>query len=923
MSLTSTYPTTRLRGRHRELAVLDDLLLKAQAGASGVLVLSGEPGIGKTALLDYVVSRAEGFRVDRIGAVEPEMELPFAGLHLLFGSMVDRLERLPGPQREAFEVALGVRDGRAPDRLLVGLAVLSLMADLAEERPLACLVDDAQWLDQSSLQALAFAARRLMADRVAVVFCVRAGSDVPELAGLSELTVTRLHDPDARALLASAVHGRLDPSVADRIVAETRGNPLAILQCRRRLSPADLAGGFALPCNVGSMPGSIEDDFRRQVESLPPATRQLLLTAAAERTGEATLLWRAATSQGIGTDAAVPAETAELIDFGAQVRFRHPLIRSATYQSATPDERRTVHRALAEALDPRTDPDRRAWHRAQAAACPDEEVAAELERSAGRAQARGGLAAAAEFLRLATELTPDPALRSARALAAAQAKFSAGSADAAYALLVTAAAGPLDELQQARLERLRARLAFAWNRGSDAPALLLHAARRLAPLDAKQARETYLEATEAAIYAGRLGSRGSGGLSEVAAAARDAPPAPRPPRAIDVLLDGLTARLTGGYSAGLAPLRNAVQALTRLQDRPAEDDMLWYLLWIECSLTPEPIAPEVWDDRAWDELASRAVEVARDAGAVTALPVALSAKACSDLHAGDFSDAEALKDEGRAISEAMGSAVITYTDLVLAAWHGEEVPALDLIEAGIKDAMARGEGRCIGVAEYATALLYNGLGRYETALAAAQRACRYDDLGFFGWSLTELIEAAARSGDQEAGAQALATLAERTQAAATDWALGTEARSRALLTDSSAADDLYREAIARLGRTRVTIQLARAYLLHGEWLRRENRRQEARDALRQAHEMFVRTGAVGFAGRARRELLATGETVRKRTAEKPEDLTAQEAQVAELAGEGLTNPEIAAQMFISPRTVEWHLGHVFNKLGITSRKDLR
>jgi len=921
MSLTSTYATTRLRGRHREFAVLDDLLGKAQAGTSGVLVLRGEPGIGKTALLDYVAGRAEGCRVDRTCGVQSEMELPFAGLHLLFGPLLDRFDRLPGPQREALEVALGVREGRAPDRLLVGLAVLSLMATLAEDQPLACLVDDAQWLDQSSLQALAFASRRLVADRVAVVFCVREGSDVPELAGLPELTVTRLRDPDARALLASAVHGRLDPSVADRVVAETRGNPLAILQFPRRVSPADLAGGFVLPSAVGPLRDRIEDGFLRQVRSLPPGTRRLLLTAAADPTGDVTLLWRAAASQGIGAEAAGPAEAAELVEFGAQVQFRHPLVRSAIYQHATPSERRSVHRALAEATEPRTDPDREAWHRAQAATGPDEEVAAGLERGAGRAQARGGLAAAAEFLRLATELTAEPALRSVRALAAAQAKFSAGSADAAYALLTTASAGPFAELQQARLERLRARLASSWTKGSDAAALLLDAARRLAPLDARQARDTYLEAIEAAILAARLGS--SSELSEVAAAAQNAPPAPHPPRAIDILLDGLTARLTCGYSAGLAPLRRAVQALTRLQARPAGDDMVWYLLWIECSLTPEPIAPEVWDDRAWGELATRAVEAARDAGAVTALPVALSAKACSDLHAGDFSDAEALSDEGRAISEAMGSAVITYTDLVLAAWHGEEAPALDLIETGIKDATARGEGRCIGVAEYATALLYNGLGRYETALAAAQRACRYDDLGFFSWSLTELIEAAARSGDREAGAPALGMLAERTQAAGTDWALGVEAFCRALLSDGKAADDLYREAIQRLSRTRVVIQLARAYLLHGEWLRRENRRQEARDALHRAYEIFGRTGALGFGGRARRELQATGETVRKRSVDKLVDLTAQEAQVADLAREGLTNPEIAAQMFISPRTVEWHLGHVFSKLGITSRKDLR
>jgi DNA-binding CsgD family transcriptional regulator len=921
MSVTSDYVTTHLRGRHREVTVLDDLLSKAQAGTSAVLVLRGEPGIGKTALLEYTTSRATGFRVDQICGVQSEMELPFAGLHLLFGPSLDRLERLPGPQREALEVALGVRDGRAPDRLLVGLAVLSMMAGLAEERPLACLVDDAQWLDQSSLQVLAFAARRLVADRVAVVFCLREGSDVPELAGMPELAVTRLRDPDARALLASAVHGRLDQSVADRIIAEAQGNPLAILRLPRRLSPADLAGGFVLPGTSGRLPGYLEDDFRRQVQALPPDTRQLLLTGAADPTGDLNLLSRAVAFQGIGTDAATPAEAAELVEFGPRVRFCHPLVRSATYKSAAPDERRAVHRALAEATDPQTDPDRRAWHRAQAATGPDDAVATELERSAGRAQARGGLAAAAEFLRLATELTLEPALRSARALAAAQAKFSAGSADAAYELLATAAAGPLDALQQARLERLRARLVFSWTRGSDAPALLLNAARRLAPLDARQARDTYLEAIEAAIFAGRLGS--NGGLAEVAAAASNAPPAPHPPRAIDILLDGLAARLTGGYRAGLAPLRYAMQALTRLSARPADDDMLWYLLWVECSLTPEPIAPEVWDDRAWDELATRAVEVAGDAGAVTALPVALSSKACSDMHGGDVSDAAALVDEGRAISQAMGSAALTYTDLVLAAWHGEEAPALDLIEACIKDAIARGEGRAIGVAEYATALLYNGLGRYETALAAAQRACQYDDLGFFAWSLIELIEAAARSGDHEAGAQALAILAERTQAAGTDWALGVEASSRALLSDGKAADEKYRESIHRLARTRVVTQLARAYLRHGEWLRRENRRQEAREALHQAHEIFSRSGALGFAGRAGRELLATGETVRKRTVDNLIDLTAQEAQVAELAREGLTNPEIASQMYISPRTVEWHLGNVFSKLGITSRKDLR
>jgi DNA-binding CsgD family transcriptional regulator len=919
MSVTSSYVTI-LRGRRRECAALDELLGKARAGTSGVLVVRGEAGIGKTALLDYAVGRATGFRVAQICGVESEMELPFAGLHLLLAPMLGRLQDLPAPQREALTVALGARDGRAPDRLLVGLAVLSLLADLADEQPLACLIDDAQWIDQSSLQALAFAARRLLAERVVMVFAVRASGDAAALAGLPDLAVGSLGDPDARVLLSSAVHGRLDASVEDRIVAETHGNPLAILQVPRWLSPADLAGGFAVP-GTEPVPDRIKESFYRQFQSLPDATRQLLLTAAAEPTGDVTLLWRAAESQGIGTDAVAPAEAAELVELGVRVQFRHPLVRSAIYHAAAPAERRSVHRVLAEATDPQIDPDRRAWHRGRAAAGPDEAVAAELARSAGRAQARGGVAAAAEFLKHAAELTPDPALRGARALSAAQAKFEAGSPDAAYRLLATASAGPLDALQRALVARLRARLASCRIRGREAPALLLDAARRLTPLDAGLARETYLEAIEAAIFVGRLAD--GFGLSEVAAAAQDAPPAPQPPRAIDVLLDGLATRFVEGYSAALPPLRYALHALGQDPAWHAQDDMSWYWLSVECSLIPEPIAPSLWDDQAWHELAVRAVRLARDAGAVTALPIALSSEACARLHAGEFSDAAALIDEAQAISDAMGSAALSYARMVLAGWRGQEAQAIDLIEAVIKDATARGEGRAIGAAEYATALLYNGLGHYDSALAAAQRACRYEDLGFFGWSLAELVEAAVHAGDPEAGTEALAILAERARAAGTDWALGTEARARALLSAGEAADDLYREAVARLGRTRATVHLARAQLVHGEWLRRENRRQEARDALRQAYETFGRIGADGFAGRARRELLATGETVRKRTPDSSADLTAQEVQVVELAREGQTNSEIAEQMFISPRTVEWHLGNVFGKLGITSRKDLR
>jgi DNA-binding CsgD family transcriptional regulator len=916
MGVTSSDPGTGLRGRRNERAALDRLLDTARAGRSAVLVVRGEPGIGKTALLDYAASRAPDLRVVRAWGVESEMELPFAGLHQLCVPLLGRLDRLPGPQRSALRVAFGLAEAYAPDRFLIGLAVLSLLADTAEDQPLACLVDDAQWLDQSTVQCLAFVARRLLAEPVALIFAVREpGED--ELAGLPQLTVPGLADPDARALLASAVHGRLDPQVRDRIVAETRGNPLALLQLPRGRAPADLAGGFWLS-DTRPVASRIEHSFYQLFRSFPRETQRLLLTAAAEPTGDVPLLWRAAGLQQIPAGAAAPAEAAGLIELGAQVRFRHPLARSAIYQAASADNRRAARRALAAATDPDADPDRRAWHRAHAAAGPDEAVAAELERSAGRAQARGGAAAAAAFLQRAAELTPDPARRAARALAAAQAKFDAGAADGAYSLLAAAGIGPLDDLQRARLERLRARLASSLTRGSDAPPLLLNAARQLAPLNAALARETYLEAAGAAIFAGRLG--GSPGLRETIEAARAAPPAPQPPRPVDVLLDGLATRFTEGYAAGVAPLRQALHTFRR-EHGLGEENMRW--LWLACPVTPEPLASELWDDEAWHELAARAVGLARDAGALAVLPIALSYRACVHVHAGEFDAASALIDEAKAISEAAGTAPLRYTSLMLLAWRGQESQALELIEASVKDATARGEGRALGLAEYATALLYNGLARYDAALAAARRACQYEDLGFFAWALIELVEAAARSGRPEAAAVALEALAERTRASGTEWALGIEARSRALLSHGQAADALYREAIGRLGRTRIAVHLARARLLYGEWLRRENRRQDAREPLRAAYEMFSGIGAGGFAERARRELTATGETVRKRTVETLTDLTAQESQIARLARDGHTNQEIAAQLFISPRTVEWHLGNVFTKLGITSRKDLR
>jgi DNA-binding CsgD family transcriptional regulator len=876
-----------------------------------VQVLRGEAGVGKTALLAYVAEQASDCRIARVAGVESEMELAFAGLHQLCAPMLDGLQALPGPQRDALRVAFGMQDGAAPDRFIVALAILSLLAGAAEVQPLVCLVDDVQWLDRASAQTLAFVARRLLAERIDIVFAVREPNDVNELSGLPELVVRGLADGDARSLLASAMPGRLDERVRDQIVAETRGNPLALLELPRGLTPAELAGGFGLP-EARPLASRVEETFAQRVRALPRETQRLLLVAAAEPVGDVSLLWRAAERLGIRGDAGKPAEEAALIDLGIRVRFRHPLVRSAAYRAADFRDRQEVHRALAEAIDPETDPDRRAWHRAQAASGPDEAVARELERSADRAQARGGAAAGAVFLARAAELTPDPSQRGKRAVAAAQAKFDAGASDAALELLATAELAPLDELQRARLERLRAEITFARTRGSDAPALLFDAARRLEPLDSAMARETHLEAMVAAMFAGRLSDEP--GVRGAAQAALAAPTAPQPPRAIDLLVDGLATRFTEGYPAGVPPLRRALDAFRRVE-RWTAHDVRW--LWLACRL-----AQDLWDDELWYVLATRGVRVARETGALRVLPIAATYRASLHVHAGAFGAASSLIEEADAIVQATDMAPLKYASLMLAAWRGNEAEAVELFEAGRIEATARGEGMGLGVLEWATALLYNGGGRYAEALAAAQRGCEQDDVGLFAWSLVELIEAGVRSGATETTAGALDRLSARTQASGTDWALGIEAGSRALLSNGRAAEPLYREAVERLARTRGVVHLARAQLTYGEWLRRENRRVDARGQLRAAYDHFSRMGAEAFAERARRELVATGETAPRRTEETRDVLTPQEAQIARMASDRQTNPEIGAKLFISPRTVEYHLRKVFTKLDISSRKEL-
>jgi DNA-binding CsgD family transcriptional regulator len=909
MSDASSVPL--LRGRRNECEALDRLLDGVRAGRSGALVLRGEAGVGKTALLEHLVGRAGACRVLRAAGAEFEMELAYAALHQLCAPLSYLFDGLPSPQRNSLLTAFGLSSGDAPDRFLVSLGVLSLLSEEAERRPVVCVVDDAQWLDRASAEALGFVARRVLAESVGLVFAVREAGETDALAGLAELHVEGLDDAHARAVLNSAIRGPMDERVRDRIVAETRGNPLALLELPRGMPPAELAGGFGLP-DVRPLASRIERSFMRRVRSLPQDAQRLMLVAAADPLGDVPLLWRAADRLQIPPEAASAPVTEGLIEFGVRVRFRHPLLRSAVCRTAPASDLQEVHRVLAEAMDPGADPERRAWHRAQGAVGADAEVADELERSADRVLRRGGIAAAAAFLARATELTPDAAVRGARAVAAAQAKLDAAAPDAALELIATAALAPLDELQRARLQRLRAQVAFARKRGSDAPPLLLDAAKRLQPMDAELARETYLEALGAAIFAGR--ESGGRGVVDVAEAALAAPPAPQPHRPIDVLLDGLATRFSAPFAAAAPSLKRAVQAF-RQGDSPSEGDMRW--LWLACR-----VAADIWDDAAWQALTSDAITRAREVGALSVLPFALNYRAGVHVHAGQFAAAAALLDEADAITEATGNPQLRYTSSVLAAWRGREDRALELIERGIEDATMRGEGTAITLAHYATAVLYAGLGRYEKTLTAAQSACVHQDLGLYGWSLVELIEAAVRAGNRDLASATMAQLEERTRASGTDWALGIQARSQALLSEGHGAEPLYRRAIERLARSRIAVHTARAHLIYGEWLRRENRRADAREQLRIAHDMFSDFGAGAFAERARHELAATGETVARRATDASDALTPQEAQVARLAAQGRTNPEIGAQMFISPRTVEYHLRKVFTKLGISSRKAL-
>ena len=899
-------------GRTREQEVLQRLVDDARAGHGGALLLHGEPGAGKTALLDLAVELGEGFTVVRTAGVEGETELPYAALQQLAAPIFELSAGLPDPQREALSVAFGLDPGHAPNPFLVGLAMLGLLSEAAGDQPVLCVVDDAQWLDRASARALAFIARRLLAERIALLFAARERGDA--FGRLPELQVGPLGRRDARTLLESVLPTRVDDRVLERVVAETHGNPLALLELPRGMTPAQLAGGFGLPAAM-PLSAQIEDHFVRRVADLPPDARRLLLLASADPTGDLALVSRAAEGLGIDEATAQALGSDGVLDLRAGVVFRHPLARSAVYRAATVDERSAVHRALADATDPQTDPDRRAWHRAQATSMPDEAVAAELERSAARAQSRGGFAAAAAFLERSSVLTLDPARRAGRELAAARAKYEAGAFEEAVTLAANADRGPLDGVQRAELDLLRARISFAEERGNDAPRLLFAAANDFEPFDARRAREIYLEALSAALFAGRLAVGCD--AREVATAARALPEPPPPLVAGDLLLSGLARMITEGPTTATPAVRDALRAFGS-GDIGADEGQRWWR-WLAGRA-----AGFIWDYEAWDSLTLRQIRAAREAGALAELPFALSTRVGVCLFGGDIAAASSLLEEANGLAEATGSEIVPpYGSLTVAAFRGREDDLRRSVETTTEEFLRHGEGMGLTLSLWATAVLYNGLARYEDAYAAADQAIEDPhELWFSNFALIELIEAASRIGREDSATEALDILSTSTSASGTPWALGVEARSRALLAHGDDAEKLYREAIDRLEPTRLLVDLGRARLLYGEWLRRERRRLDAREQLRVAHDFFADAGMEAFAERARIELRAAGDQAPERTPATLDRLTPQEAQISRLVAQGNSNREIAAQLFISPSTVEYHLGKVFRKLEVKSRTQL-
>ncbi len=910
-----------LLDRQAEKAAIDRVLGCVRGGFSGTVVLRGGPGVGKTALLGCAIDSAPDLQVCGVAGVEAEIGLAFGALYQLLVPFLPRIADLGPPQRHALRVAFGLEEGPPPSRFLVGLATLMVLSHAAEDQPVLCLVDDTQWLDAESAQALAFAARRLYADRVGMIVTMGEPATLPEPAtqqmfeGLPAVVVGGLPAAEAAELLRRVAGAHLDEQVVRRILADTQRNPLALAELGAQFTADQLAGRASLPEPI-PLSQRLEQRFLRQVRDLPADTQAFLLLVGADISGDRVGLWRAASLAGIDADAAeAVAEAVGLVELsGSSVRFRHPLIRSAIYHGATDAQRRAAHLALAEASDSGSAAgrSRRAWHRAAAAIAPDEGIAAGLEKAAERESARGGYAARAALLRRAVELTPGDGRRARREVARAEAELISGHPDTARDLVTGALPRLADDRQRGLAKRLNGAILFATGDAAAAADALAEASQALAP-DDRAARDTILEAIRAAMWAGPAQTR------NITRAARPFPGLTgSEPTISDLLLEGWQARFAAGYSQAVAPLRAAVAAL-----RADDLDPVTGLEWFEMGVAA---AGSLWDDQGVIDLTGRWVHAARTLGALTELPLAMAWQAFSATVAGRFQDADTRSAELRelvAVSPRPGKVGIdSRSEGLLLAYRGQLAAARASGIAQIRDCTARGQRKLAEFGQYIVAVADMCAGDCDAAAAAALTVIEDDTPCTAEWALPELIEAATRADHRDVAGSAFATLSERALAAGTPWALGLRARCAALIDAGEHAEEHYREAVSQLQQSRATVDLARTHLLFGQWLRRARRRRDARRELRTAWDMFTAMGADGFAEQASTELRATGERARARTPETAFDLTPREAGVADLAAAGASNNEIAAQLFITPSTVEHHLGSVFRKLGITSRTQL-
>jgi DNA-binding CsgD family transcriptional regulator len=912
---SSTILAVELVGRPVERERLVSLLGYAAQGLSAVLVVEGEAGVGKTVLLDDLVATAasRGVSTFRLVGLEPETPLGYAALHRLLQPFRSDIERLPEPQRDALRSALGLIGSSPPDRFLVGLGVLTLLADAASAAPLLVVIDDANWLDQESLVVLGFAARRLHAEGVVMVFAVRAPSGLPaELFGLPEMVVGGLAEDASLALLAALTEAGVARHVGARLAVELRGNPLALVEVVRELSPGQMAGGESLPdpLPVGA---ALQGVFDRRVARLAPSSRVLLALAAAEPTAPPSQLWRASARLGIDPDAAA-FDVGDVLEVtGDAIVFRHPLARAAAYRATPAGLRRQVHQTWAAVADEGTGRDRVAWHLANAAASPDDGVAARLEEAAEQVRARGGYAATATFLSRAADLSVDPVLKARRYVAAASAELTAGAPQRAAALLDQAERGALAEADRLRAERLQADLAYAM--GGTPTDQFLAAGRSSMPIDPAFGRETVLRALEFAIYAGR------NVFAPAASTARQilagAPIATPPLTSVDGLLYGLLER---DRSSEAAPLFRG--ALDALRERSLADESR--LPWMPLGTMA---AVDLLDLDAKADLVTEYARIARERGALATLPVALINVADACVYQGRYAVAEAALAESRSVSVALGSQHqdadrpgLADVSVLASRGHHDEAWALGRAVAAALSSVGAAGG--VSHVRLWLAVLEIAFGNYGEALDLATYVFEEDLLAWGTPVLPNLVEAAVRSDKADMAERALARLEERVEASGALWGLGLLARSRALVSAADWAEQHYRDAIDLLERTTAAPDLARAHLLYGEWLRRERRRREARHHLRRAYDMFGGMGAEAFARRARIELNATGERARQRQAGTETALTPQEAQIAGLVTEGLTNRDIAARLFVSPATVEYHLRKMFRKLGVSSRTQL-